>query len=124
MNPDISWPGRPPAARRNTPPRNAYYVSSRVARYAPDEATRRKEREAERALDAFIASQPYTRYQVTHKPSGSTRIQTLSAVQLLGIWPDAVITAADFLRRWSARELQRLLDDWNRQDTAWRYTAA
>lgn len=105
-------------------PKNAEYISSRVARYAPCYEQRVRERANERALEEFIAAQPNTRYRAIHLADGTSRIHTVSPAQLLCLWPDHVISALSFHMRWSRGELLRLLGYWNRRKSGWLYVPA
>lgn len=109
----------------NTPvPKHAEYISSRLARFAPALEQATQERFAERTFEEFIAAQSHTRYEVIDTKTGTSTIKTIVPAQLLGIWPEAVMSALMFRMRWSEAELLRLLQTWNCQRTQWVYLPA
>lgn len=102
-------------------PKDAEFITSRLARQAPSYAERRAEQQSESRLAAYIAQQPHTRYRVINRLSGLSHVAVVTPAQLMAIWDSHVITAIEFQRRWCERELHRLLGVWNRQKSTWMY---
>lgn len=105
----------------NHNPHAAELVTSRVGRFPPTFEARLEEGRRERRFAELIAATPHTRYRVISKQTGASYVETVRPAQLMDIWPTPVLTADEFVRRWSLQELRRLLACWNRQPSGWMY---
>lgn len=102
-------------------PQDAVLVTSRVCRYLPSLEQQVIEHRQEGRLAALLAARSDTRYRVIDKQRGTSFVHTVVPAQLMDIWPDAVITAADVAARWNRAELLRLLAVWNAKGSQWLY---